>query len=100
MKKSKKKQATYAEIDCSSEMKRLNRIVGQIEGIRKMLDEQRKLNDVLTQCKAVQSAMKSIEARIFRAYIESSLEEITKIGKKKNRQQKLAELQELYKQAS
>jgi CsoR family transcriptional regulator, copper-sensing transcriptional repressor len=98
--KKDKKREEYSHIDHSDEIKRLNRIIGQIEGVRKMLDEQRKLEDVLIQCKAVHSALKSIETRIIKAHLEVALDEIVKIEKKKNRAEKISELEELFKYAS
>jgi len=95
-----KREAEYSRIDHSDEIKRLNRIVGQIEGIRKMLEEKRKLEDVLIQCKAIHSALKSIETRILRAHLDVALDEIVKMEKKKNRAEKVAELEELFKHAS
>ena len=99
-KKHAEKHAEYAHIDHSDEVKRLNRIVGQIEGVRKMLEGQRKLEDVLIQCKAIHSALKSIETRILKAHLDVALDEIVKIDKKKNRAEKVAELEELFKHAS
>ena len=102
-KKSKDKtktRAEYARIDFSEETKRLNRLVGQIEGIRKMLGNQRKLGDVLAQCKAVHSALRSIESRILTAHVEVALDEVVKLDKKKQRTEKISELEELFRQAS
>ncbi len=95
-----KKRPEYELIDFTDEVKRLNRVMGQIEGVSKMLNEQRKLQDVLIQCKAVHSALKSVESRILKAHLEVALDEISKLEKKKNREQKVAELEELFKQAS
>jgi len=95
-----RKREEYNHIDHSDEVKRLNRIMGQLEGIRKMLEDQRKLEDVLIQCKAIHSALKSIETRILKAHLEVALDEIVKIEKKKNRAEKIAELEELFKHAS
>jgi len=95
-----KKDAEETRIDHGDEIKRLNRIVGQIEGIRKMLEEKRKLESVLIQCKAVHSALKSIETRILRTHLDAALDEIAKIDKKKNRAERVAELEELFKHAS
>lgn len=99
-KSKKKNQAEYELIDFSDETKRLNRIVGQVEGIRKMLDDQRKLEDVLIQCKAIHSALKAIETRILNAHLSVALDEIVKLDKKKNREQKVAQLEGLFKHAS
>jgi DNA-binding FrmR family transcriptional regulator len=96
----KKKKVAYTRIDNDDEIKRLNRIIGQIEGIRSMLKDERKLEAVLMQCKAVHSALKSVESRLVKAHLEVTLDEVAKIDKKKNRAEKLAELEELFKQAS
>jgi DNA-binding FrmR family transcriptional regulator len=96
----KKRKAEYAQIDNESEIKKLNRVIGQVEGIRKMLEEHRKLEAVLIQCKAVHSALRSIESRIFKGYLEVSLDEIMKLDKKKNREEKVAELEDLFRHAS
>jgi CsoR family transcriptional regulator, copper-sensing transcriptional repressor len=95
-----KRREEYSHIDFTDEVKRLNRIVGQIEGVRKMLEDQRKLEDVLIQCKAVHSALKSIESRILKAHLEVALDGLVKIEKKKNRAEVVSELEELFKYAS
>jgi DNA-binding FrmR family transcriptional regulator len=100
MKNKNKRKAEYANIDHEDEIKRLNRVIGQVEGVSKMLEEKRKLEDVLIQCKAIHSALRSIESRIVKSHLEVALDEITKIEKKKNRAEKVAELEELFRQAS
>lgn len=99
-KKQENKKPDRAVIDYSDETKRLNRVIGQVEGIRKMLDDQRKLGDVITQCKAIHSALRSVEARLLRLHLEHVLDEVAKLDKKKTREQKVAEIEELFKQAS
>lgn len=99
-KKDDKHKEAYEGIDFSEESKRLNRVVGQVEGIKKMLTEQRKLDDVLIQCKAVHSALKSVEQRLLRAHLGHALDEVVKLEKKKTRAEKLAELEDLYKHVS
>jgi DNA-binding FrmR family transcriptional regulator len=96
----KKNKAEHARIDMSDEIKRLNRVIGQIEGVRSMLKDERKLDAVLMQCKAIHSALKSVEMRIIKAHLEAALDDIVKTEKKKNRAEKIAELEELFKQAS
>ena len=89
-----------ARMDFKDEVKRLNRITGQIEGISKMLGDGRKLGDVLIQCKAIHSALRSIESRVVKVHLDAALDEIVKLDKKKNRAQRVSELEELFKQAS
>jgi CsoR family transcriptional regulator, copper-sensing transcriptional repressor len=97
-KEKEKKKSKDIAIDFSDEMKRLNRVLGQIEGIKKMLEDGRKLADVLTQCKAVHSALKSVELRVIRVHFNSSLEDILKAEKKKAKEEHVEELAELFKQ--
>ncbi len=101
MAKDKSKNKTAASnIDYSDEMKRLNRVIGQVEGVRKMLDDRRELGEILSQCKAVHSALRSIENRILKAHLENVLDEVATLEKRKSREQKVAEIEELFKQAS
>ena len=44
---------------------RLNRIEGQIKGIKKMIDEDRYCNDVLIQLSAVENSIRSLSNHIF-----------------------------------
>ncbi|MGE0754615.1 MAG: metal-sensitive transcriptional regulator [Alphaproteobacteria bacterium] len=94
-----KRKAEYAQVDASSEIKRLNRVIGQVEGVQKMLADGRKLKDVLIQCRAIHSALKSVEHRVFKAHVDVALEEVVKMGKKKDRSAKVVELEELFQRA-
>ena len=99
-KKEEKLKVEYSTIDFSDESKRLNRVVGQVEGIKKMLEDQRKLDDVLMQCKAVHSALKSVEQRLLKAHLAFALDEVARLEKRKTRAEKLSELEDLYKHVS
>ncbi len=99
-KKDKKDRAEYAGFEHGDEIKRLNRVIGQVEGVQKMLEDQRKLEDVLTQCKAIHSALKSVESRIIKAHVEVVLSDAVKFDKKKDREEKVLRLEELFRQAS
>jgi len=86
-------------MDFSDEVKRLNRVIGQIEGIQKMLAAGRKLDDIITQCKAVHSAITSVEQRVFKIYLEDALDSVVKIDKKKGRAEIAEDLESLFKKA-
>lgn len=58
---------------------RLNRIIGQLNGIGKMLDENRYCGDVLNQIAAVESALQSFGYVILKEHMETCVvEEIRK----------------------
>lgn len=58
---------------------RLNRIIGQLNGIGKMLDENRYCGEILTQVAAVESALQSFGYVILKEHMETCMvEEINK----------------------
>lgn len=58
---------------------RLNRMVGQLNGISRMLDENRYCGDILTQVAAVESALQSFGYLILKEHMETCVvEEIQK----------------------
>ncbi len=56
----------YAEL-----VKRLNRIEGQVRGVRKMVEEERYCVDILTQVSAIQSALNSFNRILLSQHIKS-----------------------------
>ena len=48
---------------------RLNRIEGQIRGIKKMIEEDRYCNDVLIQLAAVESSVKSLSNQVLETHL-------------------------------
>lgn len=100
-KKSKEtKPCHQAHPDYSKELKRLNRISGQVEGIKTMIGENRYCPDILAQLRAVRSAVMAVEANILEAHLESCVTDALSSKDKENKKQKLAELKDLYRRFS
>ncbi len=97
MAKKKDKDEKKSFIAHDEEIKRLNRVVGQIEGIGKMLGNKRKLADVLIQFKAVHSALKGVEERVMLNFAEIAIDDIVSADKRKEREAKMKELLDIYK---
>ena len=57
----------------SEQLPRLNRTAGQIEGIKRMIAEGQYCVDILTQLRAVRSALKTIELGVLETHIKSCL---------------------------
>ena len=55
------------------EITRLNRIEGQIKGIKKMVEDGRYCIDILSQIKAAHSALKQVELNILEGHVGSCL---------------------------
>ena len=52
---------------------RLNRAIGQLEGIKRMIGEGQYCVDILTQLKAARSAIKTIELGVLETHMKSCL---------------------------
>ena len=60
--------------------RRINRAVGQLNGIRAMVEEDRYCGDVLTQLAAVESAVKAISREVMRDHLETCVVERIQAG--------------------
>lgn len=60
---------------------RLNRLIGQINGIEKMIDEDRYCVDILMQCAAISKAFGAIEREIFSSHLKGCITRDIKEGK-------------------
>lgn len=55
----------------NDELPNLNRISGQIEGIKKMIEDRRYCPDILTQIRAIRAAIKNLELRILDTHLSN-----------------------------
>lgn len=55
--------------------KRLNRVIGQLNGVKNMIDDNRYCGDVLTQLAAAESAVKRISDMVLREHLETCVVE-------------------------
>lgn len=61
-------------------MNRLNRIEGQVRGVKNMLEEERYCVDILTQVSAIQSALNGFNKKLLSNHIKSCVIEELKSG--------------------
>lgn len=61
-------------------LNRMNRIEGQVKGIKKMIDEDQYCDEVLTQIAAVRSALSAVAQSLFEAHLNSCILEQIKSG--------------------
>lgn len=76
------------------ELSRLNRIVGQVEGIKKMIEGNRYCPDILIQLRAVRSALRAVESNILATHLQHCVAQ--SFGDKDERDKKIAELKNLF----
>ena len=75
---------------------RLRRIAGQVDGLERMVAEDRYCVDVLLQIAAVRAALDSAGKLLLAAHVESCVSDAVASGRPRERQQKLEELIEVF----
>jgi DNA-binding FrmR family transcriptional regulator len=73
----------------------LNRIEGQIRGIKKMIENQRYCVDILTQLKAVKAALHRVEQQVLKTHMQHCLMHAVTSEDQKEIQEKIDELMQL-----
>ena len=60
--------------------KRLNRIIGQLNGVKSMIDDNRYCGDVIVQLAAAQSALKGVSSMVLANHMETCVVEQVQAG--------------------
>jgi DNA-binding FrmR family transcriptional regulator len=77
---------------------RLKKIEGQIRGIIRMVENQRECIDIITQINAVEAALRRVQDRILRHYLEKCVSEAMSSDSAKEIAQKLDEVLQVFRQ--
>lgn len=77
---------------------RLSRLAGQIGGIARMIEEGRTASDILTQIKAVRSALNAVEERVIQTALKSGIENALELPDRQAIRRELEQLFGLQKQ--
>ena len=81
--------------DHRAKLSRMNKIEGQVRGIKKMIEEEKYCVEILTQFKAVRSALKSMEMAILEDHMNHCLMDALNSGSKKESKDKINEITDL-----
>ena len=76
------------------ELTKLNRVAGQVEGVKRMIEEGRYCTDILAQLRAARSAIRTIEAQILETHLQHCVTEAINEG---DAQEKIDEIKALFK---
>jgi CsoR family transcriptional regulator, copper-sensing transcriptional repressor len=75
-----------------STAKRLNRIEGQVRGLKRMVEDDRYCIDIVTQIAAVRTALRRAEEEILQDHIAHCVEHAIRSGNKADQKRKICEL--------
>jgi DNA-binding FrmR family transcriptional regulator len=76
----------------SKTLGRLRRIEGQVQGIQRMVEEDKSCVDILLQLTAVQGAVEQVQKLLLGQHLESCVLEAVRSGNVRDRQKKMDEL--------
>ena len=100
----KKTNKPLAQTCCSkehpshkSELGRINRVIGQLEGAKKMIDERRYCPEIITLLRGARAAIKSIEANMLENHLASCVVDAFNSDDEKDKAAKINELKDLFK---
>lgn len=75
---------------------RLRRVAGQVEGIQRMVEEDRYCVDVLLQVAAARAALDQVGKIVLGSHVETCVADAFASGKPRERKQKMDELLEVF----
>ncbi len=75
---------------------RLRRIEGQVQGIQRMVVEEKYCVDILLQLMAVQGAVEQVQKLVLAQHIESCVSDAIRSGNARDRQKKVDELLDVF----
>jgi CsoR family transcriptional regulator, copper-sensing transcriptional repressor len=73
-------------------MERLKRLEGQVQGIQRMVGEDRYCIDILTQISAIRGALQEVELILLQGHLENCVAEAMKSGTREERARKIEEI--------
>ena len=75
---------------------RLRRIEGQVQGIQRMVEEEKYCVDILLQLSAVEGAVEQVQRLLLGRHIESCVADAIRSGSTRDRQKKVDELLDVF----
>ena len=93
--KIEKVSAKVAQQPNSSYISKINRISGQVGGVKKMIEEGKYCVEILTQLKAVRSAIKALEAEILEIHLEECVASLVS-GSAAQKGKKITEMKNIF----
>ena len=76
---------------------RMARIAGQVQGVRRMVEERKYCIDIITQIQAARSALRAVELQILQKHMHHCVSDAFSSGSQKAAEEKMAELLQVMK---
>lgn len=79
-----------------AQIKRLNRIAGQVRGVAQMIEDERYCLDILHQIAAIKGALGKLESEVLKDHAACCVAEAISSGNTEDQRQKFDELVDLF----
>lgn len=80
-----------------SQVSKINRAIGQLEAVKRMIDEGKYCVDIISQLRAARNAVKNIELGVLETHIGACLAKACHTKESGTKEQKIGEIMELLK---
>lgn len=81
-------------------LKRLNYLIGHLQGVKKMLEKDRYCIDIIQQNLGVIAALRKVNEQILRNHFETCVSQAIKFGSRKEREKILREIMEVFRRSN
>lgn len=88
-----------AHPDHSNLIRRLNRISGQVEGVKRMIAEREYCPRIIVQIQAARAALKSLESLVLEKHLAACVQEALQSRDRREADGKMAELIDLFRRS-
>ena len=95
----KKTSSSLHHPDHSRQLHKLNRVEGQLAGVKKMIEERRYCPDIIQQVRATRKALFSVESALLSEHLEHCVSDALDSKIKSEKENKLAEILKIFKSA-
>ena len=82
--------------DHTLHIKKLNRVIGQLQGVQRMIEARRYCPDILTQTRAAASALKAVELVILENHLRHCVTQAINASNSKDADAKIHELIKIF----
>jgi len=89
-------ESTHPHPDHSKELHRINRISGQLEGVKRMISEREYCPKIITQIQAVRAALKSLESVVLEKHLGMCVKDALASKDEKEANRKMEEIMEVF----
>ncbi len=80
-----------------NQLSRINRAVGQLEAVKRMIEDGKYCVDIMSQLRAARNAIKTIELGVLEAHVNSCVTDACSNKDEKLKKQRIGEIMELLK---